>query len=287
MPEFEELTVQLSDHYPAYARLWPAKPCRGGVLFMHGIQSHCGWYEDSARRLQQNGFTVLQPDRRGSGRNRDRQMGHANSADQLIDDGFTCLRTLQERCNHTAVHLVGVSWGGKLVAAMHTTKPEHTQSLVLITPGLFPIVGVSKAEMFRIGLSMVGAPERLYDIPLNDPKLFTSLPDRIEYLERDPYQIRRATAGFYLASRRMDKITARLKNAPAVPIHLMLAEHERIIDNDKTRDFVRDLGWSHTIITTYRNSRHTLEFDPDRDAYLDDLASWVVAPTDYADKHKS
>ena len=50
MPEFEELSIPLPDDYGAYARYWPASDPAGAVLYLHGIQSHCGWYEESARR---------------------------------------------------------------------------------------------------------------------------------------------------------------------------------------------------------------------------------------------
>ena len=271
---FDEITISLPDGYSAYARVFRADPCRGGVLYIHGIQSHCGWYETSAARLAEAGFTVLQPERRGSGRNQ-RDRGHADSSTQLIDDAFAGLDVLAGFTGREKHHLLGVSWGGKLVAAMHATRPESTASLALVTPGLFPVVGVSKSEMFRIGLSMVGAPHRLYDIPLNHPELFTSVPERIRFLENDEYQIHQATAGFYLASRRMDKVSMKLGSAAPVPIHLMLADDERIINNEKTRAFVRDLSWPETCITTYRNSRHTLEFDPDREAFLADLVAWI------------
>ncbi len=275
--DFEELTIELPDGYHAYARLWEADPRRGAVLYLHGIQSHCGWYEDSARRLAQAGFAVLQPDRRGSGRNT-KDRGHADSSTQLIDDALACADFLTERTGYKKIHLLGVSWGGKLVPAMHRTDPTRTASLTLITPGLFPVVGVSKAEMFRIGLSMVGAPHRLYDIPLNDPALFTSSPERIRYLAADTHQIHQATAGFFLASRRMDKVSLKLSEATPVPLHAMLAADERIIDNEKTRAFVRGLNWPSTVITTYQNSRHTLEFDPDRESFLNDLVTWITDP---------
>ncbi|NOT00966.1 MAG: alpha/beta fold hydrolase [Phycisphaerales bacterium] len=280
MTDFEELTIPLPDGYPAYARFFPAIPCRGGVLYLHGIQSHCGWYESSAARLAGAGFAVLQPDRRGSGRNA-RDRGHADSCDQLLDDAFAALDVLTARTARESHHLLGVSWGGKLVVAMHARRPTSTESLILVTPGLFPRVGVSKTEMFRIGLSMVGAPHRLYDIPLNDPTLFTGIPERIQFLRHDPLQIHQATAAFYLASRRMDRVVQKLADAPPVPVHLLLAADERIIDNELTRAFVRDLQWPSVSITTYDRSRHTLEFDPDREHYLDDLVTWITNPRGY------
>ena len=270
MAGFDEMVITLSDGYQAYARYWSAGLPRGAVLYVHGIQSHSGWYEASAARLSAAGFVTLQFDRRGSGRNTQAR-GHAESALQLLDDAFCCLDVLCERSGFDKCHLLGVSWGGKLVASMHAARPERTASLLLVTPGLFPVIGVSKSEMFRIGISMVGSPERLHNIPLNDPELFTTLADRIEFLRRDELQLHQATAAFFLASRRMDKEWCRLKESPPVPLHLFLAADERIIDNEKTRAFVLGLPWPHCTITTYENSRHTLEFDPDRHHYLDDL----------------
>lgn len=283
MAQFEEISIALPDGYAAYARYWGAEPCRGAALYLHGIQSHCGWYAESARRLADAGIAVLQPDRRGSGRNAT-DRGHADSADQLIDDAFACLEVLRERTAREKCHLIGVSWGGKLAVAMHVAKSERTSSLTLVTPGLFPLVGVSKSEMVRIGFSMASAPRRLFDIPLNDTSLFTAVAERVRYLEEDEYQIHQATAGFYLASRRMDKPASKLGASLEVPVHVMLAADEHIIDNEKTRTFARDLNWGGTVITTYGHSRHTLEFDPDREAYFADLVGWIGDPKSYAER---
>ncbi|MHC4063496.1 MAG: alpha/beta fold hydrolase [Planctomycetota bacterium] len=280
MVRFEEVTVRLPDGYEAYARYWAPKNCRGGVLYLHGIQSHAGWYERSAARLCQAGFAVLQPDRRGSGKN-EPQRGHAESSQQLLDDARACLEELARRCGGRGSYLLGVSWGGKMAAAMHAANSDGIKGLILVTPGLFPIIDVSAAEKFRIGWSMVANPSRYYDIPLNDPELFTCVPEWIEFLRNDELQLHQATAGFFLASRRMDKVARKLPGAPAVPLHLMLATDERIIDNDKTRDFIRQMQWPRRAITTYQNSRHTLEFDPDADHYLDDLVRWLEDPAGY------
>ena len=278
MPECEDITIRLPDGYEAYARLWmPPEPCRGGVLHLHGIQSHCGWYEASAQAVCAAGLAVLQPDRRGSGRNQARR-GHAESHTQLIDDAFACLDALSERCGHEQIHILGISWGGKLAAAMHAHDSGRTSSLTLITPGIFPIIDVSASEKFRIGWSMVSNPERHFDIPLNDPRLFTADRKWIEYLEKDELQIHQATAGFFLASRRMDKLVRRLPEATSVPLHLMLAGDERIVDNEATRNFVREMSWPHRAITTYDRSRHTLEMGPDRDGYIEDLIRWLSDP---------
>ncbi len=58
---------------------------RAEVVFIHGIQSHGGWYEHSSASLAQAGFNVYFLDRRGSGLNQSAR-GDAPSFRRLLDD---------------------------------------------------------------------------------------------------------------------------------------------------------------------------------------------------------
>ncbi len=267
--------MRLPDATEIYGRYWhSAGTQKGAVLYHHGIQSHCGWYEGSARELAAAGYAVFQVDRRGSGRNT-KDRGHAESAEQLIADSGACRDELFRRSGLNQYHLVGVSWGGKLAAAVHSADPVGVQSLTLVTPGLFPKVGVSKPEMARIGFAMLYEPRSLFDIPLNDPEMFTTTPRWQEFFRRDELTLRQCTAGFYLASRRMDKIVGRLGESQPVPIHLLLAGDERIVDNDRTERFIAGLTWPGTKTTWYESARHSLEFEGDPTIYFRELVDFV------------
>ncbi len=275
MADFVEISLELADGYTGYARYWAPDEPRGAVLYHHGIQSHCGWYETSARRLAEAGFAVLQVDRRGSGRNQ-QDRGHAESVDQLIGDAAAARDELFRRSGFTKYHVVGVSWGGKLAAAAHVMHPENALSLSLVTPGLFPMIGVSRGAAAKIGFAMLYEPHKRFDIPLNDAELFTTTPQWQEFFRTDEPTLRQCTAGFYLASRRMDRVFAKLTKAPPVPIHLFLAGDERIVDNEKTAAFIRDLHWPNCRITKYDTARHSLEFEGDPEIYFRDLVAFVA-----------
>jgi hypothetical protein len=160
--------------------------------------------------------------------------------------------------------------------AAYVVDPANVRSLSLVTPGLFPIVNVYKAERTEIGFSMLYEPTRLYDIPLNDPELFTADPRWQEFFRRDPLTLRQCTAGFYLASRRMDRIVKRLPASPPVPIHLFVAGEEQIIDNAATTSFFHQLHFPGSRITAYDTARHSLEFEADREAYFKDLTRFIA-----------
>jgi len=278
MARFDEISVTLPDGYSAYGRYWQEPNPRGAVLYLHGIQSHCGWYEASASRLAGAGYAVLQIDRRGCGRNQAGR-GHADSADQLICDTLAARDVLLQRSGLAEYHTVGVSWGGKLAVAVYVSDPAGAASLTLVTPGLFPLVGVTKGEMAKIGFAMLYEQKRLFRIPLNDAELFTTTPHWQRFFNTDDLTLRECTAAFYLASRRMDRITARLPKARPVPVHLFVAGDERIIDNDRTIAFIRELHWPTSRITTYPHPRHSLEFERDMDAYFSDLIGFLDEAT--------
>ncbi len=274
MASFAEISLTLPDGYEAYGRYWSPPEPVGAVLYHHGIQSHCGWYQASAARLVSAGYAVLQADRRGSGRN-EAERGHAESAEQLIGDALAARDELARRSGFSKHHVVGISWGGKLAVAAYVSDPTGVLTLSLVTPGLFPLVGVPKSEMARIGFAMLYERAKLFDIPLNDGSLFTSAPNWREFIDTDPPTLRRCTASFYLASRRMDRIAARLGKSPPVGLHLVIAGDERIIDSEKTAGFVRQLRWPRTRITRYQRARHSLEFEADKETYFSDLIEFI------------
>ena len=274
MARYDELYVEMPDGYSAYGRFWTTPSPRGAVLYHHGIQSHCGWYESSAGYLAEAGYAVLQVDRRGCGRN-EVDRGHADSADQLIADAHAMRDELARRVAFDGHHVVGVSWGGKLAVSAYVADPTGVKSLSLVTPGLFPLVGVSKGEMAKIGFAMLYEPRKLFDIPLDDAECFTTVPRWQEYINTDLLTLRQCTAGFFLASRRMDKIVVRLGKAGPISIHVFLAGDERIVDNDKMANFIRELHWPKCRITRHNSARHSLEFEGDPTVFFKDLTRFL------------
>ncbi len=271
----EYLWLDASDGYRVFARWWPGSRPAGAALYLHGIQSHGGWFEQSASRLAAEGLAVLLPDRRGSGRN-EHDRGHTPSARRLVQDAVGQIEEIHRRVGVEQVHLLGVSWGGKLALAVFEAAAHRVRSLSLVTPGLFPRVDLSLADKLRIAWAAMTNPYKTFEIPLNEPELFTANPERIGFIAEDPLRLRRATAAFFVASRRLDRAARRVaRRAPAVPLRVFLAEHDAIIDNERTRRFIRDLDWPDRSITEYRGAHHTLEFEPDNATFLHDLGGWL------------
>jgi alpha-beta hydrolase superfamily lysophospholipase len=266
------MTLRHGDGYETVVYAWPPSPTaarRLPVLQLHGIQSHPGWFGLSAAAMVSAGHTVYQVTRRGSGENA-LARGDAPSARRLLHDvREACQFVLrQEQCPQ--LHLVGISWGGKLAACCccDPARAADVASLTLIAPGIAPQVDLPWAKKLAVAWSLLASPRRMFDIPLSDVELFTDNPAMREYLRADPLRLHRATARFLYASRRLDR---QLQRAPASsirpPVTLILARRDRIIGNARTRAIVERLCQSKPRVVEL-DAAHTMEFELNPAEYI-------------------
>ena len=247
---------------------------RARVVCVHGIQSHGGWYDHSCRRLADAGFAVSFLDRRGSGLNAEAR-GDAPSFRRLIDDIAEYLASLRTPPSAMPTHLLAISWGGKLAAALQRRHPGLVDGLALLCPGFFARVRPSFRERLGIVWSYLTSPRRLFPVPLNDPELFTAAPQWQQFLRDDPLAVRQATARLLANSVRLDGYLRFVPRHVTAPVLLLLAGQDRIIDNTRTRRFVESFAAADKTVIEYPEAHHTLEFEPRPHRYLDDLIGWL------------
>ena len=60
-----------------------------------------------------------------------------------------------------------------------------------------------------------------------------------------------------------------------MPVLLLLAGRDRIIDNDRTRRFVNRFASADKEVIEYPEAHHTLEFEPESGKFVDDLRRWL------------
>lgn len=241
------------------------------MLYLHGIQSHGGWYVRSSIKLAEAGYEVIFPDRRGSGWNTTHR-GDTPSYRRLIADLGEFLLAWP-RIGRRAI--VSVSWGGKLGVALAAEYPSYVDGLALIGPGFFPKVKPSWPARWQIVRSRLRDPQRHFPIPLNDPELFTASPQWQRFIAEDRFALRSATARFLVESVWFDRYVRRAARRVTVPVLLQLAGQDRIIDNARTRGFLAQFGSRYRKIFDYPMAHHTMEFDSDDPPFLHDLRHWL------------
>lgn len=268
--------VPASDGRQLAFRHWQAADCRGIVLAAHGIQSHSGWYTYSSERLAEAGFDVYFADRRGSGLN-GRGRGHAEHGMQLIHDLRTLRRAaVAEHPCGTPVHLLGLSWGGKIAAATAALFPDEFHSLTLLYPGLFPKLGPTWRQRLQLWLARTFEIVRPWiPIPLDNPALFTGDQSFQDFIADDPLALHTVSSSLINAGQDLDEfVRSHLRRFPG-PILLMLAGDDQIIDNAATKAWLADQQLQQLTVVEWPGARHTLEFEPNRAEIFGRLTAWL------------
>jgi acylglycerol lipase len=266
----------MPDGYRCAVRVWETDHPVGRLVFVHGLISHGGWYLSTCRYLAQAGFEVHFLERRGSGLNPVRRGD--------VDDWVTWLadveRYLESLAKDLPVILLGMSWGGKFVAAVARRRPELLRAAGMFCPGLFArqMPGWTKRIGLRLGRT-VGLGNLSVTVPLQDPALFTQAPRWQEYIAHDPFTLRKITIRFAAEDLKLTRFATAAPGEIKVPMLLMLAGHDRIVENSRVLDFFHRLGSSQKRLIEYPAASHTLEFEPDPTVYMEDLRRWCADVT--------
>jgi alpha-beta hydrolase superfamily lysophospholipase len=271
------VAFRASDGYEFLGRRYPT-PGRPLVrmVVLHGIRSHGGWYARSCEAFAAAGCEVHFLDRRGAGMNTARR-GDAPGFRRLLDDVAEYITAERRTRPWLPTVLVGVSWGGKLAVGLQYRRPGLVHGLVLIAPGLKPLVRPSPGERLRILAARAMRPGKAFPIPLNDPELFTPHADARRFIAADRFGLRHATARFLFASVGLDVYLRRAARRVTVPTLLLLAGTDRVIDNARTRKVVGRFPSRDCKVIDYPGAGHTLEFEPAGHPWVRDVTRWALA----------
>lgn len=231
------------------------------LIYLHGIESHAGWFDCASRLLRDKGYDIFCFDRRGSGINRENRgfiSGHINKYDIIISDIYTLRRSLPQQYQN--IFLVGLSWGGKLAYTYNLIHPGDFDGLILITPGLVSHVDVTLFTKIRILFSSWFKPTAGFELPIAT-EMFTTTPRYFEWINNDPLRNHQATAKFLMESNRMDSFIRKNAHRSNVPIQLFLAGNDKIIDNSAVESLLNSSKTSTLTVITYENQTHSIQFD--------------------------
>ncbi|MFH0943819.1 MAG: alpha/beta fold hydrolase [Planctomycetota bacterium] len=251
-----------------------AREPRGALVYLHGIESHAGWFAAAADALCAAGFDVYCLDRRGSGINRENRgfiSGHVDRYEILLEDIETVVQDLRSR--YARLYMIGLSWGGKLALAYSLTHPGELDGLVLITPGLVARVRPGLLDLAGILLCAGPFPTAQFETPI-EPEMFTETPEVLEKLRRDPLRLRYASARFFYQSLRLDGLVDDLIGQNRCPIELFLAGKDQIIDNEAVLELLRRGAGGPLKEVLYEDQTHSIQFDA-TDRLVRDMVAWI------------
>lgn len=243
------------------------------ILYLHGIESHMGWFEDMARKLQSKGFAVYAFDRRGSGISKEAR-GDTESYKTLMNDIEDVVYSIRTRRPDGKLYLMGVCGGGKFAASFAGYRPEEVDGLILISPAIKTKVTLALKDKLDALVSSFLNPAKKIHTPLND-EMFTENKRYADFIKNDPLKLRELTARFYRELVMMDIFLSRRIKSVDMPILSVLAGDDDIVDNEKLKAWHNGLRARDKTLKVFEECRHFLPFDGNVDDVVDFVTRWI------------
>jgi alpha-beta hydrolase superfamily lysophospholipase len=274
-------TLELSsaDGTRLHALLFEAETPVAGLVMVHGMQSHAGWFEaaGTADQLAAAGITSLAYDRRGSGRSGG-ERGHTSSPEEMLADldaARSALRRELEGAGAAEVplHALANCFGTRIVLPYLDDNEGAFASVTLTAPAthMSPLADYGTGKRLKI---LAAREDRTFATPLKD-EYFVSEGEWLEWIQNDPYSLREVTAAFLKST---NKLTSRMNKAARrleVPLLVVLGTRDLMVRNDAIREkFVARYPGPVKVVEL--DSEHYVDFTEHQPTLAREVEEWVL-----------
>ena len=261
------------EHLKLNYREWFSPSASDVLVYVHGVQNHSQWFNESGDELAARGFNVYAVDRRGSGLSQGKR-AHVHTPFQWVSDLAQMISFVRGKNPGKRVHLMGNSFGGRLVMTYAGAFPETIDSLILETPTSHGQISLAPEEMIELQFHVL----KYYDTPLHDD-LFTDDQEKLAFMAQDKLAVHQITANFYKmeilmnAGNLQPQSLARL----TMPVLVLLAKDDRVVDTPGVIAGVYERLQGSKKLVIYDGVEHYLQFEDRHSELLNDIANWMNA----------
>jgi acylglycerol lipase len=265
--------ISTTDGVRHFLRTWQGSAGKPVVVYLHGIEGHGRWFEDTALFLQAQEISVYAVDRRGAGSSQELR-GHLQSQARLIADIEELLQFVYSQ-QTGPVFLVANCWGAKAAVVVAGRQAgENLAGLVLTSPAVDVKVDVPFLTKLRIAKSYLLGRKDLFDIPLT-AEHFTDRPEYLKYIEEDPLRLKQATAAFFLESLKLTAASKAAARKLKLPVLVLQSGKDAIVEVEGIKKWFSSIAAADKTLELFPQATHSLDFDHEAARYQSVLLNWI------------
>jgi len=243
------------------------------IVYLHGIESNSGWFSQLASQLAERGFTLYGIDRRGSGLNHE-DRGDIEDYNIFFDDIEDALKFVKAENAGKKIYLLGICWGALLAVNYALRKRISADGLILLSPAIYRRVDLSPVVKIAAKISSFFYPKAHFKIPIND-RMFTDNKRYIDFIKNDKMRLRSLTCRFFNQIIRMETDFEAIKNKLLLPVVVLLAGHDEIVDNERVKKWFSGILSRDKAMRVFDGSYHVMPFEEDITPLVDCINDWV------------
>lgn len=267
-----EETVEGKDGNQIFFRCWrPEGPPSALVVICHGVNSHSGQYDWTARQLADTGFAVYALDLRGRGKSSGERF-FVGDVEDYVGDLATMIELAKTREPGLPVFLLGHSAGG-VVSCVYTLEHQAEIDGLICESFAFRVPAPGVVLSVIKGLSHVAPHLRVLKLHNED---FSRDPEAVRALNADPLiagevQPASTVAALVRADERLEKEFGRI----TLPVLIMHGTVDKATVPSGSEFFYQHAGSPDKTLRLYEGHYHDLFNDLGKEEVMLDTTQWI------------
>ncbi len=273
--EFE--WISLKDGSKHFLRGWYARPAKALVLYLHGIEGHSLWFQDTAIFLKSCGISTLALDRRGSGLS-PAARGDMKDYQELLNDISELIAILRQKHENMPFFLMANCWAAKLAALISCSDhpvSKKVNGLILSSPAIEVLKDLSLKEKLLLLVRYLANSKKTLPIPLA-PSDFTDNPHYLEFINKDRLRLTDATARFFLNTFFLTIKSKAAAEKISMPLLIVQSGNDSIVEVQGIKKWYERLNSKDKSLEIFTEAHHSLDFDARPEKYRELLKSWIL-----------
>jgi acylglycerol lipase len=267
-----EETVNGKDGNQIFFRSWrPAGQPSALVVICHGVNSHSGQYDWTARQLAGSGFVVYALDLRGRGKSSGERF-YVEDIEEYVGDLATLIDLAKMRESGLAVFLLGHSAGG-VVSCVYTLEHQAELDGFICESFAFKVPAPDIALSVIKGLSHIAPHLGVLRLHNED---FSRDPEAVRALNSDPLiagEVQPASTVAALA--RADDRLKKSFDQITLPVFIMHGTVDKATVPAGSQFFYEHAGSVDKTLKLYEGHYHDLLNDYGKEDVLADTTHWI------------
>lgn len=251
-------------------------PVVGTMLITHGQGEHSGSYERLIESLRPLAIEIFSWDLRGHGRSEGLR-GYAENFDDYCRDLENIIKFVQQERSNKKVPLffLSHSMGATIQLKTLIDNPQiQGRAQILSSPLLGLAVKVPKIKDSAVQIMQFLTPQLTLWNEIQDEQL-TRDPDVIIEYRKDSLRHQRISAGVYIGMlNALEYIKNRIDKVK-IPMFCQISDTDEIVNSEKTMQIFNGLQSKNSILRVYRNRKHEIYNDLDREEVFSDLIKYL------------
>lgn len=288
----------------------PEKEIIGVIQIAHGVTEHILRYEQFAEFFTQKGFVVVGNDHLGHGtsiakNSKPMYFGPKNSWNFVVQDIETCRKMTKEKYSDIPYVLLGFSLGSFLVRTyLIDYAKEPIDASIIMGTGYIPNFKIAIAKMIanneakKVGEENTSSViksltfetyNKLFKPNRTECDWLCSNEKAIDEYLADPLRGKNYSAGLFIELLSGMQYTSNLKNIKKmnkkIPIFLLSGDKDPVGEFGKgvikTFDILRKAGIENVDIKLYKDLRHDILHEKNRNNIYADIYNWLEKNIDF------